>query len=89
MEAERDRWVARSRAAEGSADADASEAAAVQAWNAAAGERARLLRSSHEEMQTEARRIERAARQLGQGGQEIYTAAREILSRLDIILRKH
>jgi methyl-accepting chemotaxis protein len=89
MEAERDRWVARSRAAEGSADADASEAAAVQTWNAAAGERARLLRSSHEEMQTEARCIERAARQLGPGGQEIYTAAREILSRLDIILRKH
>ncbi len=89
MEAERDRWAARSRAAEGSADADASEAAAAHAWDAAAGERARLLRTSHQEMQIEARRIEQAAEQLGQDGQAIYTAAREILSRLDIILRKH
>ena len=74
----RDRWRA-----------DAREVAAAHAWDAAVGERARLLRTSHQEMQIEARRIEQAAGQLGQDGQAIYTAAREILSRLDIILRKH
>ena len=39
-------------------------------------------------MQREAKRIEAAARGLGANGKEISTAAREILSQLDILLAR-
>lgn len=88
LEAERDRLATRGQGAEGAAETDASEAAAAQTWQAAAGERVRLLHTSHQEMQREAKRIDELANGLGKAGQAISTAAREILSRLDIILRK-
>jgi methyl-accepting chemotaxis protein len=87
MEAERDRWAARTRAAESAESADEADAAAQ--LREAVAHRAGLLRASHEAMQREARRIDQSARELGAAGKPVSAAAREILSRLDIILAHH
>ena len=82
MEAERDRGAAETG---GESGEGGGEAAANQLREAAA-HRAGLLRASHEAMQREARRIEQEAAGLGGAGKRISAAAREILSRLDILL---
>ena len=86
MEAERDRWAARTTAARGDSGASSGEAAAADALRAAAAHRAGLLRASHEAMEREAQRIDKAAAKLGGEGEQISAAAREILSRLHVIL---
>ena len=85
MEAEKDRWATRSRASEGE---PGDEAAAAAQHQRATAQRDGLLLTGHREMQREARRIEEAARDLGGKGREISTAAREILSQLDILLAR-
>lgn len=87
MEAERDRWAVKTRAAESVESGD--EVAAAAQLREAAAHRAGLLRASHEAMQREARRIDQSAHELGAAGKQVSAAAREILSRLDIILAHH
>ena len=82
MEAERDRLEAESKSGDG------EEPTAAEKYREAAANRAELLTTSHRRMRQEAGAIQEAAGQMGEAGKDISTAAREILSQLDVLLAK-
>lgn len=87
MDTERDRWVALSNSNNDPASLEAATAAAEH--REAIRHRASLLRLALEEMQREAETIAALSAELGDEGMVMSKAAKEILSRIDIVLTQN